>query len=161
MIMISSEVVNEAAGHAEDFLKKFFKKAGRDIKCDSKWDEEGNSLIISLSGDNLSDFIGKKGSVIDSLQYITSLAVNKKSENFVRILIDIDGYREKRRQDLIKLALDSAERVKGEGEPISLAPMNPYERRIIHMTLQTDPDIKTESRGKEPDRFLVIMPADE
>ena len=161
MIMISSDMVNEAAGHAEDFLKKFFEKAGRDIKCESTWDEEGNSLIIAVSGENISDFIGKNGRVIDSLQYITSLAVNKKSENFVRILIDIDGYREKRRQDLIKLALDSAETVKGEGVSVSLDPMNPYERRIIHMALQTDPDIKTESRGIEPERFLVIMPAEE
>ena len=159
--MISSDMVNEAAGHAEDFLKKFFEKAGRDIKCESTWDEEGNSLIIAVSGENLSDFIGKNGRVIDSLQYITSLAVNKKIEDFVRILIDIDGYREKRKQDLIRLALDTAERVKGEGVSVSLDPMNPYERRIIHMALQTDPDIKTESRGIEPERFLVIMPAEE
>ena len=159
--MISSDMVNEAAGHAEDFLKKFFEKAGRDIKCESTWDEEGNSLIIAVSGENISDFIGKNGRVIDSLQYITSLAVNKKIEDFVRILIDIDGYREKRKQDLIRLALDTAERVKGEGVSVSLDPMNPYERRIIHMALQTDPDIKTESRGIEPERFLVIMPAEE
>ena len=160
MIMISSDMVNEAVGYAESFLKEFFEKIGRDIKCESTWDEEGNSLIIALSGDDLSDFIGKEGRVIDSLQYITSLAVNKKCENFVRILIDIDGYREKRRQELIKLALDSAEIVKGEGEAISLEPMHPYERRIIHMTLQTHTDIKTESSGKDPERFLVIMPAD-
>ena len=159
--MISSDMVNEAAGHAEDFLKKFFEKAGRDIKCESTWDEEGNSLIIAVSGENLSDFIGKNGRVIDSLQYITSLVVNKKIEDFVRILIDIDGYREKRKQDLIRLALDTAERVKGEGVSVSLDPLNPYERRIIHMALPTDPDIKTESRGIEPERFLVIMPAEE
>ena len=158
--MISSDVVNEASRHAEEFLKEFFSKAGHLIECDSKWDEEGNSLIISLSGDNLSGFIGKDGNVIDALQFITSLAVNKKCDDFVRILIDIDGYREKRKQELISIALESAELVKAEGEPVSLEPMNPYERRIIHMTLQTDNDIKTESQGKEPDRYLVIMPAD-
>ena len=161
MIMISSDMVNEAAGYAEDFLKEFFEKAGHEIKCDSKWDEEGKSLIVTLLGDDISCFIGTNGRVIDALQYITSLVVNKKCAEFVRILIDIDGYREKRRQELIRKALECAETVKGEGVPISLEPMNPYERRIIHMTLQTDPDIKTESRGIEPERFLVIMPADE
>ena len=159
--MISSDVVNEAGRHAEEFLKEFFTKAGHDIECDSKWDEEGNSLIIALTGDNISAFIGKEGRVIDALQFITSLVVNKKSDVFVRVLIDIDGYREKRKQELIKLAIDSAELVKAEGEPVSLEPMNPYERRIIHMTLQTDSDIKTESQGKEPGRYLIIMPADQ
>ena len=161
MIMISSEAVNETGRLAEGFLKEFFTKAGRDVKLESNWDEEGNSLIISVSGDDISDFMGKNGRVIDSLQYITSLSVNKKCKDFVRILIDIDGYREKRRQELTRLALESAELVKAEGEPVSLEPMNPYERRIIHMILQTDEDIKTESQGKEPDRFLVIMPADQ
>ena len=159
--MITQDVINESTQKAEDFLRQILTQAGREASFESKWDEEAGSLKVVITGDNLSDFIGEDGKVIDSLQYLTTLVVNKKRDDFVRILLDIDGYREKRKQELIKLAIEKAELVKAEGSPVSLPAMSPYERRVIHMTLQDDDCIETESQGKDPDRYLVIKPAEE
>lgn len=123
--------------------------------------EEGYRLRID--GSNLGVLIGRRGQTLDALQYLTSLVVNKnrKQDGYSRITLDVEDYRAKREQTLIRLARREAGRVRSTGTPIAMEPMSPYERRILHSTLQEIPYVTTHSEGEEPNRYVIISPAQE
>ncbi|MDK2822989.1 MAG: spoIIIJ-associated protein [Clostridia bacterium] len=114
--------------------------------------------IFNLSGDNLGILIGRRGDTLDSLQFLLNLFINKKSDQKTKIIIDVEGYRDRRADTLINLATKLSEKVKRTGRKVVLEPMNPHERRIIHLALQDDDSITTYSEGEEPYRKVVIVP---
>ena len=123
----------------------------------SSIDEEG-ALAIEMSGDNMGILIGKRGQTLDSLQYLTNRVANKSQDGYVRVKLDTEDYRKRRKQTLENLAKNIAYKVKRNRKPISLEPMNPYERRIIHSALQADDRVSTHSEGEEPYRRVVVTP---
>lgn len=123
---------------------------------DIKYDELDNYMNIDLSGDEMGVLIGKRGQTLDSLQYLVSLVVNKESENYIRVKVDTENYRQRRKETLENLAKNIAYKVKRTKRPVSLEPMNPYERRIIHSALQGDKYVTTHSEGEEPFRRVVV-----
>ena len=154
---IVNEVKEEVAlGDPKEFLGKVFAAMGMevDIQVDSK-DKEMN---IELSGKDMGVLIGKRGQTLDSLQYLTSLVVNKGQKEYVRVKVDTENYRERRKETLENLAKNLAYKAKRTKRPVSLEPMNPYERRIIHSSLQNDKYVTTHSEGEEPYRKVVITP---
>ncbi len=140
---------------AKDFLREVFVSIGVsvDISCDFP---DGKNLDINLKGDNMGVIIGKRGQTLDSLQYLTSIIVNKKQESFVNVRIDTEYYRDKRRETLEKLAIGLAKKAKHLRKDVVLEPMNPKERRIIHATLQNDRYVTTHSEGEGNSRYVVI-----
>ena len=120
--------------------------------------EEDNLLEIELKGDDMGILIGKRGQTLDSLQYLTNLAVNRQSDSYFKVKIDTENYRQRRKDTLENLAKNIAYKVKRTKRPVSLEPMNPYERRIIHFSLQGDKYVTTYSEGEEPFRHVVVAP---
>lgn len=118
--------------------------------------KEGNQLDIDIVGEDMGVLIGKRGQTLDSLQYLTSLVVNKESSVYVKVKLDTENYRERRKETLENLARNIAYKVKRSKHSVSLEPMNPYERRIIHSALQYDRFVDTHSEGEEPYRRVVI-----
>ena len=148
------------AQHFEDgkaFLKDVFDKMGMEVQIDYSYNEEENSLEINLSGDEMGVLIGKRGQTLDSLQYLTSLVVNRSGEHYIRVKLDTENYRERRKETLESLAKNIAYKVKRTRRSVSLEPMNPYERRIIHSALQSDNFVMTKSEGDEPYRHVVVF----
>ena len=121
-----------------------------------KYDELDNYMDIDLSGDEMGVLIGKRGQTLDSLQYLVSLVVNKESESYIRVKVDTENYRQRRKETLEHLAKNIAYKVKRTKRSVSLEPMNPYERRIIHSALQNDKYVTTHSEGEEPFRRVVV-----
>ena len=113
-------------------------------------------MDVNLTGEEMGLLIGKRGQTLDSLQYLVSLVVNKESEDYLRVKLDTENYRERRKETLETLAKNIAYKVKRTRRPVSLEPMNPYERRIIHSALQNDKYVFTKSEGEEPFRHVVI-----
>ena len=124
------------------------------INCEYK--EEDKELNIDLAGDDMGVLIGKRGQTLDSLQYLVSLIVNKESTEYIRVKVDTENYRKRRQDTLENLAKNIAFKVKRTKRPVSLEPMNPYERRIIHSALQNDKFVTTHSEGEEPFRRVVV-----
>ena len=158
---VKAEPVKKAAPagkeiSAEDFLKDVFK--AMDMVVDIKVTEntEEKSLDIELSGEEMGVLIGKRGQTLDSLQYLVSLVVNKYSDEYIRVKIDTENYRERRKETLENLARNIAYKVKRTRKTVSLEPMNPYERRVIHSALQNDRYVTTHSEGEEPYRRVVV-----
>ena len=147
------ETIDEKAA---DFLHDVFGAMGISVDVESKLNEEEKELEINLSGDEMGILIGKRGQTLDSLQYLVSLVVNKESEDYLRVKIDTENYRERRKETLETLAKNIAYKVKRTRRSVSLEPMNPYERRIIHSALQNDKYVFTRSEGEEPFRHVVI-----
>ena len=143
------------SGKAEDFLSGVFEKMRIDAVIESKSDEEGNLKIV-VSGESTGLVIGKRGETLDALQYLTSLVLNRGTEEYTRVSLDSENYREKRTLTLQRLAKRLATTVSKTGKDITLEPMNPSERRVIHATLQKYRDVSTHSIGVEPNRRLVI-----
>ena len=141
---------------ATDFLKDVFGAMGLSVDVNVKVNEEEKEMEINLSGDEMGILIGKRGQTLDSLQYLVSLVVNKESEDYLRVKLDTENYRERRKETLETLAKNIAYKVKRTRRPVSLEPMNPYERRIIHSALQNDKYVFTRSEGEEPFRHVVI-----
>lgn len=141
---------------AADFLKEVFAAMNMAVAVDVNYDEEENNMDIDLSGEEMGVLIGKRGQTLDSLQYLVSLVVNKESENYIRVKVDTENYRQRRKETLENLAKNIAYKVKKTRRPLSLEPMNPYERRIIHSALQNDKYISTHSEGDEPFRRVVV-----
>ena len=141
---------------AEDFLKDVFK--AMDMVVDIKVTEntEEKTMDIELSGEEMGVLIGKRGQTLDSLQYLVSLVVNKYSDDYIRVKIDTENYRERRKETLENLARNIAYKVKRTRKTVSLEPMNPYERRVIHSALQNDRYVTTHSEGEEPYRRVVV-----
>lgn len=143
-------------GRAEDFLKKIFKEMEIEAKLDIQFNEEEGELDIDIGGEDMGILIGKRGQTLDSLQYLTSLVVNKGNETYLKVKIDTENYRERRKETLENLAKNISFKVKRNKRPVSLEPMNPYERRIIHSALQYDKFVETHSEGDEPYRHVVV-----
>ncbi len=141
---------------ARDFLKQVFDAMNMTVVVDVKYDEVNNNMNIDLSGDEMGVLIGKRGQTLDSLQYLVSLVVNKDSDDYVRVKVDTEDYRRRRKETLENLAKNIAYKVKRTKRPVSLEPMNPYERRIIHSALQNDKYVTTHSEGEEPFRRVVV-----
>ena len=126
-----------------------------DVKVTSVVDEEG-ALSINMEGSNMGILIGKRGQTLDSLQYLTNRVANKMQDGYVRVKLDTEDYRRRRKETLENLAKNIASKVKRTRKTLSLEPMNPYERRIIHSALQSDPAVSTHSEGEEPYRRVVV-----
>ena len=126
------------------------------VVIDAKFDEAENTLDVELSGDEMGVLIGKRGQTLDSLQYLISLVVNKETDEYIRVKVDTENYRQRRKETLENLAKNISYRVKRTKRPVSLEPMNPYERRIIHSALQNDRFVTTHSEGEEPYRRVVV-----
>lgn len=141
---------------AVDFLNKVFNAMDITANIDLDYDDVEKQMNINLSGDEMGILIGKRGATLDSLQYLLSLVVNKNTESYVKVKIDTENYRERRRETLENLARNLAHKVKRIRRPVYLEPMNPYERRVIHSTLQRDKYVETHSEGEEPYRKVVI-----
>lgn len=126
------------------------------VNIETAFNQEEKELSINLAGDDMGILIGKRGQTLDSLQYLVSLVVNRESEDYIRVKLDTENYRERRKETLETLAKNIAYKVKRTRRSISLEPMNPYERRIIHSALQNDKYVVTRSEGEEPFRHVVI-----
>lgn len=142
--------------YTNDFLDRLFKAMKIDVKSNVDFDEESKNMNITFDGEDMGLLIGKRGQTLDSLQYIISLVVNKESESYIRIKVDTENYRERRKATLENLAKNLAYKVKRTRRPVALEPMNPYERRVIHSALQNDRYVETHSEGDEPYRKVVI-----
>ena len=140
----------------KDFLTEVFDKMNLEVEIITKFDEIEGVIDIELKGPEMGVLIGKRGQTLDSLQYLTNLAVNRKSDNYLRVKIDTEDYRRRRKETLENLAKNVAYKVKRTKRPVSLEAMNPYERRIIHSALQNDKYVVTHSEGEEPYRHVVI-----
>ncbi len=141
---------------ADEFLKDVFKAMDMNVEITVNENKEEKTMDIELSGDDMGVLIGKRGQTLDSLQYLVSLVVNKYSEEYIRVKIDTENYRERRKETLENLARNIAYKVKRTRKTVSLEPMNPYERRVIHSALQNDRYVTTHSEGEEPYRRVVV-----
>jgi spoIIIJ-associated protein len=141
---------------AKIFLKDVFEAMNMTVVIDVKYDEVEKNMDVDLSGDDMGVLIGKRGQTLDSLQYLVSLVVNKDSEEYIRVKVDTEDYRNRRKETLENLAKNIAYKVKRTKRTVSLEPMNPYERRIIHSALQNDKYVTTHSEGEEPFRRVVV-----
>ena len=140
----------------EEVVKEVMNAMGMDdVKVTSVVDEEG-ALSINMEGSNMGILIGKRGQTLDSLQYLTNRVANKMQDGYVRVKLDTEDYRRRRKETLENLAKNIASKVKRTRKTVSLEPMNPYERRIIHSALQSDPAVSTHSEGEEPYRRVVV-----
>lgn len=136
------------------FLEEMFAAMDLEVSIDIQY--EGDQMKIDLSGPNMGMVIGKRGQTLDAVQYLASLVANKHRDKYVKVFIDTENYREKREQTLVRLAGKMAKTVKMTRKTMVLEPMNPYERRIIHAALQSDPRVQTYSEGEEPYRKVAI-----
>ena len=155
--MIAAEELTDdsPAGTAHAFLAELTKLMGVDVSIDMGTDAEGN-VYGYINGDTLGILIGRRGETLDAVQYLTSLKVNRGREGYTRVTLDTENYRAKREDTLIRLANRMANRALRTGRKVSLEPMNPYERRIIHYALQQTEGVTTHSEGEEPNRHVVI-----
>lgn len=141
---------------AKKFLADVFAAMDMIVTVDVSYDEAEKNMDIDLSGEEMGVLIGKRGQTLDSLQYLVSLVVNKDAEDYIRVKVDTENYRLRRKETLENLAKNIAYKVKRTKRSVSLEPMNPYERRIIHSALQNDRYVTTYSEGEEPFRHVVI-----
>ena len=152
------EDLKEAEQHpAKEFLEKLMAEMG--LEATVKVAANADSVYVDIDGKDTGTVIGKRGQTLDAVQYLTSLVVNKGENEYIRVVVDAEGYRAKREATLEKLAYRLAEKAVKTGRSVRLEPMNPYERKVIHTTLQTVPSVTTKSEGNEPYRRVVIEPA--
>ena len=154
--VIMARVKNSVEDKVKDFLKDVLAAMNIEAVVNISFDKTENNMDIELSGDDMGILIGKRGATLDSLQYLASLVANKESEEYIRVKIDTENYRERRKQTLENLAKNMAFKVKRTKRSVSLEPMNPYERRVIHSALQNDKFVTTHSEGEEPYRHVVV-----
>ncbi len=154
--VIMARIKETVEDKAKEFLKDVFAAMNLTVVVEVKYDEENRYMDIDLSGDEMGVLIGKRGQTLDSLQYLVSLVVNKDVEDYIRVKVDTENYRKRRKDTLENLAKNIAYKVKRTRRPVSLEPMNPYERRIIHSALQNDKYVTTHSEGEEPFRHVVV-----
>ena len=150
-----AEVEPQTKEACEKFLTDVLKTMGMEVTLTSEIDEDG-SLSINMEGDNMGILIGKRGQTLDSLQYLTNRVANKMQDGYVRVKLDTENYRQRRKETLENLAKNIAHKVKRTKRSVSLEPMNPYERRIIHSALQADKYVSTHSEGEEHYRRVVV-----
>ena len=149
------EVQPQTIEAVEDFLKNTMKAMDMEVELKTEIDQDG-ALCVDMSGEHMGILIGKRGQTLDSLQYLANRVANKHQEGYVRVKLDTENYRARREETLKHLAKNIAHKVKRNRRPVILEPMNPYERRIIHSTLQSDPYVTTHSEGEEPYRKVVV-----
>ena len=149
------EVQPQTIEAVEDFLKNTIKAMDMEVELKTEIDQDG-ALCVDMSGEHMGILIGKRGQTLDSLQYLANRVANKHQEGYVRVKLDTENYRARREETLRHLAKNIAHKVKRNRRPVALEPMNPYERRIIHSALQSDPYVMTHSEGEEPFRKVVI-----
>ena len=149
------EVKEETKAACEKFLKDVLDTMNMEVVITTNIDEDG-ALCINMDGKNMGILIGKRGQTLDSLQYLVNRVANKQQDGYVRVKLDTENYRKRRKDTLENLAKNIAYKVKRTKRPVSLEPMNPYERRIIHSALQNDKYVSTHSEGDEPYRRVVI-----
>ena len=142
--------------NVKEFLKSVFHAMDMAVEIIVKVNEEEKLIEVDLKGDDMGVLIGKRGQTLDSLQYLTNLAVNKHSENYYKVKVDTEDYRKRRKDTLENLAKNIAYKVKRTKRPVELEPMNPFERRVIHSALQNDRFVTTHSEGDEPYRHVVV-----
>ena len=149
-----TEEKEETVNDPKKFLEQVFK--AMDMNVNINVEQNGIDMNIELSGEEMGVLIGKRGQTLDSLQYLTSLVVNKGTSEYIRVKVDTENYRKRRKDTLENLAKNLAYKVKRTKRPVTLEPMNPYERRVIHSALQNDKYVSTHSEGDEPFRRVVI-----
>ena len=149
------EVQPQTIKAVEDFLKNTMKAMDMEVELKTEIDQDG-ALCVDMSGEHMGILIGKRGQTLDSLQYLANRVANKHQEGYVRVKLDTENYRARREETLRHLAKNIAHKVKRNRRPVALEPMHPYERRIIHSALQSDPYVMTHSEGEEPFRKVVI-----
>lgn len=147
----------DVISEGREFLERVFQNMQMEVTIDMEFDKEEKVVSINLSGAEMGVLIGKRGQTLDSLQHLVSLVINKNSEEYLRVKLDTENYRERRKTTLEHLAKNIAYKVKRTKRSMALEPMNPYERRIIHSALQNDNYVFTKSEGEEPFRHVVIM----
>ncbi len=148
------EEENNRCDIASDFLYTVL--SNMEVEADISVSEDDESIVVDVNGDDIGIIIGRRGETMDALQYLTSLVVNKGYEDYKRVILNVENYRQKREETLVKLANRLAEKVVKYKKPVTLEPMNPYERRIIHSSLQGHKYVETYSTGEEPKRKVVI-----
>lgn len=139
-----------------DFLNRVFEAMELEVEIISNYDEENGMIDVEFKGVEMGVLIGKRGQTLDSLQYLTNLAVNKQTDHYVKVKLDTEDYRKRRKDTLENLAKNISYKVKRTKRPVALEPMNPYERRVIHSALQNDRFVSTHSEGEEPYRHVVV-----
>ena len=150
-----AKVEDETIRYVEQFVKDTLKAMDMDVEITSSIDKDG-ALYVDMKGENMGILIGKRGQTLDSLQYLANRVANKHQSGYVRVKLDTENYRARREETLKHLAKNIAHKVKRNRRPVILEPMNPYERRIIHSTLQSDPYVTTHSEGEAPYRKVVV-----
>ena len=153
---IRARVKEEEKPAVEDFLCKVFEAMGVKAEAEINFDEEEKVMNINLTGDDMGMLIGKRGQTLDSLQYLVSLVANKDSDTYIKVKLDTENYRERRKETLENLAKNIANKVRRTRHSVALEPMNPYERRIIHSVLQNNKFVETHSEGEEPYRKVIV-----
>ena len=154
--VIEAKVKSSVMDKAKIFLNDVFAAMNMTVVINVEYKEDEKELSIDLAGDDMGVLIGKRGQTLDSLQYLVSLIVNKESTEYIRVKVDTENYRKRRQDTLENLAKNIAFKVKRTKRTVSLEPMNPYERRIIHSALQNDKFVTTHSEGEEPFRHVVV-----
>lgn len=154
--VIKARVKCSVTDKVKDFLNDVFDAMKMEVIVDINLNEEEKTMDIDLKGDEMGILIGKRGQTLDSLQYLVSLVVNKGKQDYIRVKVDTEDYRRRRKETLENLAKNIAFKVKRTKRAVSLEPMNPYERRIIHSALQDDKYVTTHSEGEEPFRRVVV-----
>ena len=153
---IRAKVKETLVDKAKAFLEDVFAAMHMTVIVEVSFDEAEKAMDIDLKGDDMGVLIGKRGQTLDSLQYLVSLVVNRDSDDYIRVKVDTENYRKRRKETLENLAKNIAYKVKRTKRSVSLEPMNPYERRIIHSALQNDKFVTTHSEGDEPFRHVVV-----
>ena len=156
-IITAPEEIKEVENRARIFLSEVFASMNLgEVEITSKYNTTDGSLEVDFEGEDMGILIGKRGQTLDSLQYLTSLVVNKGKSNYIRVKLDTEDYRKRRKETLENLARGIAYKVRKPRKPVILEPMNPYERRIIHSALQGNKFVETVSEGEEPYRHVVV-----
>lgn len=154
--IIKTRKKNDTVDNIREFLENVFSAMNMEVTIDIKKAEDDKVYEVELSGKEMGLLIGKRGQTLDSLQYLTNLAVNKHSDGYIKVKLDTEDYRQRRKDTLENLAKNIAYKVKRTKRPVSLEPMNPFERRVIHSALQGDRYVETHSEGEEPFRHVVV-----
>ena len=152
---VLAEVQDVTIQAVEEFLRNTLNAMDMEVEIKSEIDSDG-ALSINMTGEHMGILIGKRGQTLDALQYLANRVANKHQEGYVRVKLDTENYRARREETLRHLAKNIAHKVKRTRRPVALEPMNPYERRIIHSALQSDPYVTTHSEGEEPYRKVVV-----
>ena len=155
--VIEARVKSSITDKVKTFLDDVFHAMNMVVVINIEYKENEKEINIDLSGDDMGVLIGKRGQTLDSLQYLVSLVVNKETDDYIRVKVDTENYRQRRQDTLENLAKNISFKVKRTKRAVSLEPMNPYERRIIHSAIQNDPYVYTKSEGEEPYRKVVVL----